>query len=420
MNIICFCIPARYESTRLPKKLLLKIDKLSCIQQTVTNVSKSKYFNNNIFVLTDDIIIQEHLNEFPCQVLLTSKDCINGSERISKHINLLPENYKYIINVQGDEPFVSEKNIDYAIEKHLENNNEQLFYTTLHEETNSDEYLKSCASIKLISDLNNNVLYYSRNIIPWNKNNEIKKDFVYKTFTGIYVFNREKIELFHTMHNTPLQMHEDCEQLKILEHGYKIKTYPTIDYNEISLNTYEDYKYLLNKYSKNIDNLLENKNESNQNEKIKLVCFDLDGVFTDGKIYVDEHKHTKCYNGKDSYGLKLLKDKNIKIGLITSHDTPLLKNMEHIFSRMDYVSSGNYNKKEILDQWKEKLDLEYNQIAYIGDDLPDKEILEIVGFSACPNDAHDSIKNIVKFISIKNGGNGAVREFVDYIIENLL
>lgn len=55
----CFCIPARYESTRLPKKLLLKINNLSCIQQTVTNVSKSKYFNNNIFILTDDIIIQE-------------------------------------------------------------------------------------------------------------------------------------------------------------------------------------------------------------------------------------------------------------------------------------------------------------------------------------------------------------------------
>ena len=425
----CFCIPARYESTRLPKKLLLEIDDLSCIQQTVTNVSKSKYYNNNIFVLTDDIIIQDHLINFPCTVLLTSKDCINGSERISKHINLLPENYKYIINVQGDEPFVSEKNIDYAIEKHLENNDEQLFYTTLHEETNSDEYLKSCASIKLISDLNNNVLYYSRNIIPWNKHNEIKKNFIYKTFTGIYVFNREKIKLFHTMSNTPLQMHEDCEQLKILEHGYKIKTYPTIDYNEISLNTYEDYQYLLNKYSKknkviqNINNKNDVKNEVKnevkndvKNYKIKFVCFDLDGVFTDGKIYVDEHKHLKCYNGKDSYGLKLLKEKNIKTGLITAHDTPLLKNMEHIISRMDYLSSGNYNKKEILEQWKNELNIDYNEIAYIGDDLPDKEILELVGLSACPNDAHDSIKDIVNFKCSKNGGEGAVREFIDYII----
>ena len=272
------------------------------------------------------------------------------------------------------------------------------------------------------SELNNNVLYYSRNIIPWNKHSEIKKNFIYKTFTGIYVFNREKIALFHKMNNTPLQMHEDCEQLKILEHGYKIKTYPTVDYNEISLNTYEDYQYLLNKYSKNnneVQIINDVKNNVKKN-KIKFVCFDLDGVFTDGKIYVDEHKHLKCYNGKDSYGLKLLKDKNIHTGLITAHETPLLKNMEHIISRMDYISSGKYNKKEILDQWKEKLNIDYNEIAYIGDDLPDKEILEIVGFSACPNDAHNSIKKIVKFICKKNGGNGAVREFIDYIVENLL
>lgn len=223
---------------------------------------------------------------FPCQVLLTSKDCINGSERISKNIHLLPEIYKYIINIQGVEPYVSEKNIDYAIEKHLKNNDEQLFYTTLHEETNSEEYLSSSASIKLISDLNNNVLYYSRNIIPWNKHNEIKKDFIYKTFTGIYVFNREKITLYHTMNNTPLQMNEDYEQLKILEHGYKIKKYSIIDYNEISLNTYEDYQYLLNKYSKN-NNVVQIINNV-KNDKIKFVCFELDGVFTDGKIYVDD------------------------------------------------------------------------------------------------------------------------------------
>ena len=408
---ICFCVPARFESTRLLKKLLLPINNLSCIQNTINQIKKSKYYSNNIYVFTDDNIIKEHLINFNCDIFITSKNCLNGSERISKNIDLINKNYEYIVNIQADEPFVSEKNIDYAIEKHIENNNKILFYTTLHEENNSIEYLKSTASIKLINDINNNILYYSRNIIPWNKNNKIDENYNYKTFTGIYVFNRDKITLFQNLLNTTLQLHEDCEQLKILEHGYQIKSYPTIEYNEISLNTEKDYEYLLNKYS---NNKIYIKN------KIKFVCFDLDGVFTDGKIYVDEYKHLKCYNGKDSYGLKLLKDKNIHTGLITAHETPLLKNMEHIISRMDYIYSGKYNKKEILDQWKEKLNIDYNEIAYIGDDLPDKEILEIVGFSACPNDAHNSIKKIVKFICKKNGGNGAVREFIDYIVENLL
>ena len=94
----------------------------------------------------------------------------------------------------------------------------------------------------------NNVLYYSRNIIPWNKKGEIRYNYIYKTFTGIYVFNRSMLEMYGNMDDTELQCMEDCEQLKILENGYKIKSYSSIEYNEISLNTEEDYKYLLEKY----------------------------------------------------------------------------------------------------------------------------------------------------------------------------
>jgi 3-deoxy-D-manno-octulosonate 8-phosphate phosphatase (KDO 8-P phosphatase) len=412
MNI-CFCIPARYESTRLQHKLLLKFNDVSCIQKTVSSVSQSKYFNNNIFVLTDDERILEELKGFNCTVLITSNNCINGSERISKHLHLIPDNYKYVVNVQADEPFISHENIDNCIEKHLENNNDDIFYTTLHEENNTDEYLKSTASIKLITDLNNNILYYSRNIIPWNKNNQLNKDYIYKTFTGIYVFNRNKIEVFHTLDNTELQLHEDCEQLKLLEYGYKIKSFPTKFYNEISLNTKEDYDYLLEKYC------LQKKEEVKT--KIKLVLFDLDGVFTDGKIYVsDNNQQIKCYNGKDTYGLSLLKNKNIKTGLITAHDTIIVDNMEHIVSRMDFISKGSYNKLDVFEKWKNELNLNYNEIAYIGDDLPDIDILNKVKVSACPNDAIQDVKNIVYYICKNNGGDGAVREFCNYIINNCL
>ena len=105
---ICFCVPARYESTRLPYKLLLPINKLSCIQNTIIQIKKSKYYNDNISVFTDDDIIQEHLKNYNCNIFLTSKDCLNGSERISKNINLINKCYKYIVNIQADEPFVSE------------------------------------------------------------------------------------------------------------------------------------------------------------------------------------------------------------------------------------------------------------------------------------------------------------------------
>lgn len=247
-NNICFCIPARYESTRLNKKLLLKFNKDSCIKKTINQVFKSKYFNNNIYVLTDNELIKNEINKLNCNVILTSKNYSNGTERISKNLKFLPKKYNIIVNIQADEPFISPLNIDESIKKHLEYNNLKIFYTTLHEEENSIEYLNSSASLKVVTDINNNALYYSRNIIPWNKNNEIKQNFKYKTFTGIYVFNRENLEKYSNMPNTLLQNEEDCEQLKILENGYIIKTYPTIEYNEISLNTIEDYNFLCNKY----------------------------------------------------------------------------------------------------------------------------------------------------------------------------
>lgn len=249
MSEICFCIPARYKSTRLHNKLLLKFGDETCIVKTVKQVLKSKYANkDNVYILTDNTLIQEELTGLECNVIMTSENYCNGTERISKNLDLVPEKYSIIVNVQADEPFISPLNIDESISKHLQNTGD-IFYTTLHEENNAIDYLKSTASLKLVTDIHNNVLYYSRNIIPWNKKNEIKEGYTYKTFTGIYVFNRHYLAIYCKIKNTELQDEEDCEQLKIIENGFTIKTYPTIDYNEISLNTNEDYEYLFNKYS---------------------------------------------------------------------------------------------------------------------------------------------------------------------------
>ena len=249
---VCFCIPARFKSTRLPEKLLLKINGTSCIVRTIQQVMKSKYYNNNIYVLTDDEKIKDEIlrNEINCNIILTSSNYRNGTERICMNLHKIEKNTNnsVVVNIQADEPFISEKNIDFAIEKHIKNNSDNLFYSTLHEERNSEEYLKSTASLKLVTDTNDNVLYYSRNIIPWNKNNEIVKDYIYKTFTGIYVFNKDMLLKYSQMDDSELQMMEDCEQLKILEYGYKIKSYSSVEYNEISLNTKEDLNFLLNKY----------------------------------------------------------------------------------------------------------------------------------------------------------------------------
>jgi len=124
----------------------------------------------------------------------------------------------------------------------------------------------------------------------------------------------------------------------------------------------------------------------------------------------------KCYNGKDTYALKLLLQNGYKTGLITAHDSTVLQNMEHIVTRMDYVSKGHYQKTEVLNNWLSELNFKYENVAYIGDDLPDLPILKLVGFSACPNNAVSIIKENVDYICREDGGNGSVREFVELIL----
>jgi arabinose-5-phosphate isomerase len=157
---------------------------------------------------------------------------------------------------------------------------------------------------------------------------------------------------------------------------------------------------------------------------IKLVIFDYDGVFSDGTVLFNgDDEILKNYNIKDGKGLNLLKQNNIKIGLLSnfSSNKELKFNnkssenfREHL--KFDSFYIGPRDKLEILDLWKNKLNINYDEIAYIGDDVNDIHILEKVGYSGCPNDAVEECKKIVDVICEKNGGYGCVREFCEKII----
>jgi YrbI family 3-deoxy-D-manno-octulosonate 8-phosphate phosphatase len=153
---------------------------------------------------------------------------------------------------------------------------------------------------------------------------------------------------------------------------------------------------------------------------IKLVIFDFDGVFTDGKFYFNNNNTgvSKCYNAKDSYALKILNKNDIKCGIITNDKIVSIKNAPHIFNRLDKVSIGSDKSKiSILNTWLQEYGFSYQEVAYIGDDLSDIEILKKIGFSCCPNNAVEEVKDVSQYICKNKGGDGAVREFVDLIIK---
>lgn len=150
---------------------------------------------------------------------------------------------------------------------------------------------------------------------------------------------------------------------------------------------------------------------------IKLVIFDFDGVFTDGKCTYDSlGKVQKRYNIKDGMGMKLLRDKNIKIGVISGFKWN--KSQDEILKhlKIEMYELGAKNKLDILNKWSEELNINKENIAYMGDDINDIEIMMNVGLSGCPKNAHKDVQDISQFISTLNGGEGCVRDFVDFIL----
>ena len=151
---------------------------------------------------------------------------------------------------------------------------------------------------------------------------------------------------------------------------------------------------------------------------IKLVVFDFDGVFTNGEVIFDNNNNIiKKYNVKDGLGIQLLKDKKIKIGCISGYkENKSQKNiLEHL--KIDYISMGK-NKLDALNIWIKELDITLEDVAYMGDDINDLEVMKIVKKTGCPSDAVKEIKEICDFISDKKGGEGCIREFCEYVLDS--
>ena len=150
---------------------------------------------------------------------------------------------------------------------------------------------------------------------------------------------------------------------------------------------------------------------------IKLVAFDVDGVLTDGSLTFDEHGHEyKTYNAKDGQGIVNLNKAGIITAIITARDNGTVYHRAKNLNIAE-LHQGSKNKIETLEGIMKKYNLSFDEIAYLGDDLPDICVLEKVKLKGCPSDAVDEVKAVANFVSSKCGGRGAVREFCDYILK---
>ena len=149
--------------------------------------------------------------------------------------------------------------------------------------------------------------------------------------------------------------------------------------------------------------------------KIKLVAFDVDGVMTDGSMIYDENGlQYKTFNAKDGQGVAMLVKSGIKTAIITAKESGAVLSRFNDLG-MTKLYQGVKNKILIMKEMVQEFGLSMDEVAYMGDDLPDISVLREVGLACCPNDAVKEVKDICHFISAKRGGRGAVRELTDLI-----
>ena len=158
-----------------------------------------------------------------------------------------------------------------------------------------------------------------------------------------------------------------------------------------------------------------------ENLKLRLAIFDVDGVMTNGKIIIsNDGNETKDFDVKDGLGLVLLQKIGVKVAIITGKQSQIVS---HRFTSLglepDDIFQGQKNKLNAYSSLKKKYNLNDSEIAYMGDDLPDINLMNQVGVSAVPADCVDVVKNSANYICEKNGGYGAVREFCDYLLKQL-
>lgn len=152
--------------------------------------------------------------------------------------------------------------------------------------------------------------------------------------------------------------------------------------------------------------------------KIKAAVFDVDGVMTDGSLTFDENGiEYKTFNAKDGQGIVMLNRAGFITAIITARQNGTVR---HRFENlgMTKLYEGQKNKMLALEAFMEEFALEPEEIAYMGDDLPDICVLKKIGLSCAPADAVQEVIETAEFISSKNGGRGAIREMCDFILKS--
>ena len=235
-------IPARYESTRFPGKVLADIQGKSMVQRVYEQAIKSKYLDK-VVIATEDEQVVNHVAAFGGEVLLTKANHASGTDRCFEALKMQSEVYDYVVNIQGDEPFINPGQID-ELGALLDGTVE--LATLIKKITTTDE-LFNMGEVKTVFNKEMEALYFSRQPIPYYRN-AAELDWLqqqdYFKHIGIYAYRADILEQISKLPVSNLEKAESLEQLRWLENGFKIKLAFT-DFESICIDTKEDLEKVL-------------------------------------------------------------------------------------------------------------------------------------------------------------------------------
>ncbi len=219
-------IPARYASTRFPGKPLADILGKSMIQRVYEQACASKLLDE-VIVATDDTRIFSAVADFGGKAVMTSSEAANGTERVAEVAKAV--NASWIVNIQGDEPVIDPSMIDQLIQTMLEEPAARV--GTLVKHIKSGDVLTDPNIPKVVVDKNFYAIYFSRSAIPFYRDKEKKENwhsrFKYFQHIGLYMYKKDFLIEFVQWPQSELELAEKLEQLRIIEHGYKIRVVET-------------------------------------------------------------------------------------------------------------------------------------------------------------------------------------------------
>ena len=223
-------IPARFASTRLPGKPLLLIDDKPMLQHVWEQASRCSNLDE-LIVVTDDSRIYDKVTEFGGNVVLTSSDLKSGSDRAAEAVKGM--DVDVVINIQGDEPFIEAALIDDLVE--LFNDNDTVMATAVRLADENDD-LSDPNVVKVERDDDSNAISFSRAVITGEGDSSTPEQLIH---IGIYGYTTDFLMKFRELERTPLELTERLEQMRAVEHGFKIKLLQTT-YHSLSVDTEED------------------------------------------------------------------------------------------------------------------------------------------------------------------------------------